>query len=324
MKNVIIKLIIVGVLLVFGLNFIFVSRREMLSNTQNRHYAKALTNACVDGLQNATPGLTDVFNTPEKRETALAFFYDGLLRGLSTYTGEAEYIADNTPFVIMVDNDGFYISYNAGFDKFITEYRKADGTIISRDDIDKTTAITGLNTWSENVNGYIVRFFLNDQVQVITPSNEIYEGKRSEVYAKYPVLTCLSSEASFEEEKRYVIIGQIEDEINYLLNSQPVDVNSYYEAYVTTLSQLPKSDFARMMSTPCLISFYQGEVRVVRETTLNAYAYASSEVVKPKMFYTNGDLYYRYEDGITGDSYGTMTECAKAGATPDISAMWDN
>ncbi len=310
-------------LFVFGVGWRLNTKREISFNTGNRQYSVILADACVDAMKETEPGLTDVFNTKEKRERSLDAFYLSLSRGLNknldVYRNS---IIEMTPFVLLIDNDGFYISYNAAFDEYMTKFYSG-GTEISPDSTDVINTMTNLNTWSEIIDSHTVRFYLNDHVQVLTPTNELYDGTLSEVSSELPGLAILQDRNAFEEERRYVITTAVEDEINYLLNSQPMSVGKYYKGYVASMSQSIGEDWHRLLVRPCVISFLQGDIERNGENTLNVYAYAGGEVIKSKLFYGQGDLYYKY-DGTTGNNFGTMRNLAEKGYNPDLSAMWDN
>lgn len=313
---------IMGVLLFFVVGWRYTTKREIAYNNGNREYGVILANACVDGMKDTEPGLTDVFNTSAKRERALKGFYTSILKGLALDNGvREEFIKEKTPFVILVDNDGFYISYNAAFDEYMTAFIDDTGNEVSPDSTDVLSTLTGLNTWSEDIDGNIVRFYLNDHVKVVTASNRTYEGTRAEVLSHID-LECLRTKEAFETEKRYVIIQSIETEINFLLNSQPINEGKYFKAYGVTIPQSEGEYWHRLIKRPCLISFLQGDTERNKLNTLNVYAYAGGEVIKSKLYYGSGNLYYKY-DG-SSDNFGTMRDMAEKGYNPDVTAMWDN
>ncbi|MBR4795726.1 MAG: hypothetical protein IK050_04740 [Lachnospiraceae bacterium] len=317
------SLFIITVLFVFFVGWQYATTPEINYNRANKQYGVVIANACVDGMKNTDPGLTDVFNTSAKREKALNSFYRSLLKGLNKSIGVRDYaVKEQTPFVLLIDNDGFYVSYNAVFDEYMTSFIDGAGNKINPDSADvELSTVTSLNTWSENIDGNVVRFYLNDHVKVITPDNKIYDGTREEVLSKVDI-DCLKTVEAFETEKRYVIIQALEDEINFLLNSQPINAGKYYRAYAVTLPQSEGEDWHRLLKRPCLISFLQGKTSNNRENVLNVYGYAGGEIIKSKLFYGSGDLYYKYDGG--SDNFGTMRDMAEMGLNPDVTAMTDN
>ncbi len=304
-----------------------VNQENVAVTTSNKDYSMIITNACYDAIKTIDTNKTRVFETKGARKDALDVCYKTILKGLDIDNGlNDEFIKEKTPFVILVDTDGFYLSYNTRFDKAMTVGLT-----------DSISACTGLNTWSEDYSGYKVRFFLNDYIEVITPDNKSIKGNLEEVSAMVPALTFLSNPKAYDEEKRYCVIHCMEDEINYLLNTQSINTGSWRMGYSVSLSEICGEDWSRMLKNPTIISFLQGPNKNNFTQGVNIYGYAASEETRGQLYYAEDGLYYRAEDDIYEDvesddngttiitrqmneNVGNMLNLAQKGNNPDITA----
>ena len=322
--TLVILFVFIGIYYMYSL----VSQKTVASSTSNKEYSSFIATACHDAIKTVDLNKTFVFEEEKDRKIALNTLYKTLLKSLRMDNGlNDEYIKEKTPFVILVDNNGFYLSYNTAFDE--------DMTIGEPEGI---SACTGLNTWSKTISGNTVRFYLIDYIEVMTSSNIKYKGTVSEVYKKMEEdgtpFTLLAS-SDFEEIKNDCIIKSMEDEINYLLNTQGINIGSWRMGYSVSLSENRGEDWTRMLKNPTIISFLQGKTERNMTLTLNIYGYSASEITKGQLYYSEGGLYYRATDNlyttetvedngvrITTKKYkeniGTMEELAEKGNDPDI------
>lgn len=338
--------VLIFIALLFGF-FVFYRYQNQLSlnyERTNTEYAQALTAACQDAAKTIkVSNLTDsdgVWRTEEDLKHTLDIFYETLSRNFG-YSGEmlGEQMKEKTPFVILVDIDGFYISFNAVFDDF---NNASIPTVF-----DGTNVITDINTWTETRSNSIVRYYLNDYVQVTASNNKLYEGDRTDVYnelASAGVLTSgllyLNNEAQFDEAKNHVIVNKIEAEINYFVNTQVINVSKYFTGYNITLSEIPGEEWSRMIKNPSIISFLQGPQQQFGGKTFNVYAFAGGELTNKTMYFIEGTLYYPYDgnvqetvtttlvngvpvtittythNGVPVTNVYTLEQCVELGATP--------
>lgn len=332
--------------LVFFMWHSYVAQKTISYNTTNKEYSIALATACHDAVKGLKTEYCDndgIF-TSKMREESLKRFYDSLARSMGvddTYLEES--LVDKTPFVIFIDNTGFYISYNANYDEEGLDDASA---------YEKPNVMTNLNTWSENRSGIKVRYYLSDWVDVIFPNGTMYSGTRQDVYAKsgnHYLLAYLNDDADFDKNKRDVIIKRIENVINHILNTQVVNVDRYATGYQVSLPQITGEEWSRMLKNPTVISFLQGKQVNMENQLLNIYGYAAGEITEENMYQIKGNYYYpvdtngiektvetviengqtitviKYkESGSNINNFGNMLECAEQGKNPDITAYSRN
>lgn len=338
--------VLIFIVLLFGF-LVFYRYQNQLSlayERTNTEYAQALTAACNDAAKTIkTSNLTDsdgVWETKDDINHTLEVFYETLSRNFG-FSGEmlSETMKEKTPFVILVDIDGFYISFNAVFDDF-------DNANIPSN-FDGHNVITDINTWTEKRGSSIVRYYLNDYVQVTASNNKLYEGDRSDVFKELSSAGVLSSdlaylnnETLFDEAKNHTIVNKLESEINYFVNTQIVNVSKYFTGYNITLSEVPGEDWSRMIKNPSVISFLQGQQQHFGGKTFNVYAFAGGELTNKTMYFIEGTLYYPYDgnvqetttttvingvtvpittythNGVPVTNVYTLEQCVKLGATP--------
>lgn len=179
------------------------------ASTLNTEYADKLAAACTDAA--ATIDMSEIENEgaawhkDTKKNETLDVFYTTLGYGFNKkYLKENDDLEIFTPVVCMIDMDGFYISHDYIFDKE-SGVKMADehGNELSDAEKYKSNApisgLTSLNTWSKvfrkNTREYLVRFYLNDYVEVTIMSDildtsgkslqgkTIY-GEREDVYTE--------------------------------------------------------------------------------------------------------------------------------------------
>lgn len=276
--------------------FEIVSSRTTTSSVTQNEYSHDLAEACYDAAKTIkTENYAinkGVWREKEDIETTLDVFYTTLSRSFA-YNKEIgeEYMKEKTPIVMIIDIDGFYISYNAAFDT----YGNSDLNPLYRE----PDVITDINTWSENYGGSIVRYYLTDYIDVTTPGNVVYSGRREDVVNKMSLAGALNSniafladEARFEEHKNHSIIQKCEDTINYFINTQRINVNRYLTGYNVSLTETKGESWQRMIQNPTVVAFMQGKQDAVNGNFLNEYAFAAGELTYSKLYFIEGDYYY--------------------------------
>lgn len=343
MHNIVI--IVLGVFFVGLLWFNWNNQKAVSYNRTNIEYANKLASACYDAAQTIDAenmgNEKGVWSSLPKRLYTLEIFYKSLAKNVDRDNDvQAVSMPEYTPFVILVDTNGFYISYNACFDEY--------GNGIVPDDMDQLNSISNLNTWVENYGNTTVRYYLNDFVDVTLADGTFYTGLRENVYQELPdaakaKLPFLASKESYGEYRINVVARTMEDVMNYYLNTQIINHSEYNTGYDITLPETIGEDWSRMLLHPTVISFMQGDQKYVDGRVLNIYAYAAGELnTRYRYFIINGEYYCidkdmaeqieystdekgivsAYYKGTQIDGfYNSMEECAKYGAVPSLQAF---
>jgi len=289
----------------------YVTQRSSAYNRTNIEYANSLTTACHDAAKtintdNLAPN-EGVWQTRADMNYTLDIFYETLSRNFGE-SGEmlAEIMKEKTPIVVLVDTDGFYINFNAAFDKY--------GNAVVSPAYEKANVITSINTWTDKYGSYIVRYYLSDYIQITTNNGTVYSGDRKDVYkamssagAMSSSITFIADDTKFSEYKNVVIAKKLEDQINYFLNTQFINVNEYFTGYNVTIPALSGEEWARLIKSPTIISFMQGNQETLNGNMLNVYAYASGELTPKHLYFIHDNYYYRLDSDLVVTNSTTMT-----------------
>ncbi len=295
-----------GAIIFFNINL--QGKAEIL----NTEYANKLAAACHDAA--ATIQKTEIDNygsawsRQEKRKETLDVFYDTLAYSFNAeYSTKFDEIVLYTPVVCLIDIDGFYISYNVVFDE--TGYVDIPANAMDRN------AVLPINTWSApcpGSSGYIIRYRLNDNVDVITDENRVYSGERNEVFARIKadkerilagyhaddlneLKNLLTNDEVFVKERNNLIIRQINSQIEYYINQHNTIGDGYEQKYTFTMPEVSGEDWARLLENPTVISFLQGRSAKLKNRLLNVYSLAGGELAKEyHYFITNENGYKEY------------------------------
>ncbi len=299
---------------------------------ENREYAVWLTSACYDAAKTlnteSVQNAAGVWSDSSARSKTLNAFYKSLSNNLSTEQN-MNVVIGNTPFVILVDNDGFYISYNAGYDNY--------GNAEVPADLDTINVVSALNTYTEKTEGHTIRYYLNDFVSVTLSNGSFYDGMRWEVYEKLPdraksQLQFLADKDAYAENRTHAVVLRIEEVINYYLNTQKNITSAYNTGYNVTLPEITGEDWSRMLKKPSIISFAQGRQLGINHHRLNVYAFSGGELTDSLHYFIVNGMYYRYDRDVTlslqadgsysymglpiDGFYESMEEAAMTGAMP--------
>lgn len=324
----------------------YVTQRSSAYNRTNTEYANSLTAACHDAAKTINIDNLEsnegVWRTKDEMYHTLNIFYETLSRNFGE-SGEmlADTMKEKTPIVVLVDTDGFYINFNAAFDDY-------NNAIVSNA-YEEANVITDINTWTDMCGSYIIRYYLSDYIQVTTSNGTVYAGDRHNVYKALTNAAALSSDITFiadddkfNEYRNVTVAKKLEEQLNYFLNTQYINVNEHFTGYNITIPALSGEEWARIVKSPTIISFMQGNQEALNGNMLNVYAYASGELTAKHLYFIDGDYYYRLDGNsvvtntttmtINGTTttiteylfngtpitrfYTSMEECAAAGAVP--------
>ncbi len=326
----------------FGIN------QDRTSTVVNEEYANMLTIACHDTVKTADLELikTGVWPTEESRQSALAAFYSTL-----AYCMNNEYMEEEKsnhlfiPSVVLIDVDGYYVSYNSALDDkgnvYIgtsssgNEYSRwmsmADSTggdiIANKNAYKEGVTISPINTWTAQYGDYTVRFYLNDEMSVIysdasgktyvqkgTPEKLkkefeqlVKEGKivdstldgvapnRNTADTRCSFRQLLTDSGKFDREKSYVIVSQINNEVEYYINYHNAFAEENDIPYSYTMPDIKGESWHRLLKNPTAIAFMQGRQMQTGKQFTNVYALSGGELVKQHKYYITeegGKLYY--------------------------------
>lgn len=316
--------IIIFLALVLGI-FVFyeiVTFRTTSSSITNNEYATAVSSAAYDAAktiktENYEAG-RGVWRTQNDRLKTIGTFYSSIARsfGYNAEIGEI-YMKEKTPFLALVDIDGFYISYNASFDDY--------GNSVVPDAYDTPDVLTEINTWSKAYGSTNIRYYLTDYIDV-TAGNVVYSGRREAVVSELSrngllvsQISFLADETQFTEERNYIIVKRLEETINYIINTQMIAVNPYLTGYNVTLVKAEGEDWQRMINNPTVMAFMQGEQNVVNGNVLNEYAFAAGELTASKMYFIEGPFYYALDGNQV---VKTTTSVITNGGDPVVSTVY--
>ena len=283
----------------------FKTQRSSSYSRTNIEYANSLTAACHDAAKTIRMDLLGeyqgVWRLKSARERTLNMFYDTLSRNFgSISTVLEEEMKEKTPIVVLVDVDGFYISYNAKFDEY--------GNSVTPFTYEQVDVVSSLNTWAERSGTAVVRYYLSEYVDVTLADGTIWSGNRKTVYNNLvdagrliSDLVYLNNADEFQERKQNCIAAKLEKQINYYLNTQMINVSRYNTGYNVTMPASIGEDWARMTKNPTIIAFMQGNQEQTTGRVLNVYAYCAGEL-------TNANVYFIYDGYYYPISMATKTD----------------
>ena len=271
-------------------------------NTQNVEYSSKLTAACYDAAQTMNTDNVEkfgcVWNDEDDLNRTLTVFYNSLVYSFNwDNQGRVDEMALYTPVVCLVDINGYYISHNVVFD--------TSGMVQIPSDAEKRNGLTTLNTWTKNYGGVLLRYFLNDNVEVYALDGTIYSGNRKDVYQtlteKLPGSTevtemgFLVDDDVFNANKNEIIVREINDQCEYYINRHNVIGDSYENQYTFTMPEIAGEDWARLLKNPTMISFLQGYSSKADNRYLTIYALGGGELVRNYHYFIEGTEYHCIE-----------------------------
>ncbi len=182
---IIIFLIIFGC---FGMFAFYKTNLNSQTEIAETEYANALAVACHDAartiqVEKAEEG---VWSNSADRNYTLNTFYNTLNFCFNTeYTEKSDETKKYTPIVCLIDNNGYYLSYNTVLDHTESVYIQDESGSVqdaysfhSKTEANKDKNVkayyesmitTPINVWVESYGQYKVRFYLNDLIDIVTP-----------------------------------------------------------------------------------------------------------------------------------------------------------
>ncbi len=311
------SMIFIVVFMSLFLPFAVYTHFDALTTQVSEETREDLTNASFDAMQAVTLIDGKAFSTTAQRSEALDTFYRSLAAsyGFVADGGEHETVlTSRIPFVALIDTDGVYVTTSK-------EYRSwgADNA--------QTYKTTPITTYSEsyliNSHQYIVQFKLDNTAVIYKDGEKIGDGTYKELvkHLDHSVVTdfnsvskILTSKKAFLEEKQIVITNVVSRAVeNYIneyiasnntkLNSSKTGYNTHGTSYRVVIPLSHESDFANALSSPTIISFYQGDQIQTGDTYTMSVALAGGELgISDKYYITKeGNTYY----------YHSSTECSR-------------
>lgn len=257
-----------------------------IANERNIAYSNKLTSACYDAAQTMKTDNIEkygcIWNDEDDLCDTLDVFYNSLVYSFNWDTmGRVDEMALYTPVVCLIDVNGYYISHNVVFD--------TTGMVQIPSDAEKRNGLTALNTWSKTYSGVIMRYFLNDNVEIYTLAGKKYSGNRKEVYkllqeelpgsTEEAALAFIINDDEFSSEKNSVIIQEINKQCEYYINRHNIIGDNYEMQYTFEMPEVAGEDWSRLVENPTIISFLQGYSTQTSNNMLNIYALGGGELV---------------------------------------------
>lgn len=323
-----------------------VAKNAQLNNDYSNYLITA-TKSAVDAAATGNTSGTYIFDTTEKRKSAVDAFYKTLKQCFNyEYSTYEPMVYTYVPCVVLVDTDGFYIEYGEDYDEPNGSYATYD-------------IISPIHKWSRSYSpgnsadvGYefYVEFHLDDTIEIVFIRNNekvtTYSGYYADVYDQLcrdktkiksmttgdPIVASnldqlLSDYKMFYNEKKEIIISEIQSQLEYYINTKTETNNQYSRyQYQFTLPKVTGQDWARMVDAPTILSFMQGPQTEYGTSSFNIYALAGSEMEFDYIYYlkdVDGSVYYHLpecahlsDEDTEGMRGYTMEGAAKMGAYP--------
>lgn len=298
---------------------------------------KSVQSACMSAIESTNKTQNLVFDTDEELLNARKAFWFSYCRSNGYYaidSGSKNY-ATNTivkenyfleiesaakfevPFVIYVDRDGYYVEY--------TRLVKNNGSKEYQLFLSEKQSF--VRSYSDANDRYVVTYRLDGRISVVSGRyGKSVEGTYEECYEKLgrpDALSFMETKNSYWEEHDLVLTDILSDKINYYVNTHNTDNKLERKYYFAMPSET--SEFGRMLRTPCVISFSQGNQSTIQNT--NSYGFAGASIEKERMYYSyyartiddETELFYTNDKNVAPDNVnaGSMRDLAKQGAIPD-------
>ncbi len=280
------------------------------ANTTNIEYANKLTSACYDAAKTMNSENIDrygkVWNDADDLNETLTVFYNSLVYSFDwDNEGRVDEMSIYTPVVCMIDYDGYYISHNVVFN--------TTGTVTIPSDADKRNGLTSLNTWTKSYSGVLLRYYLNDNVEVYCLDGSVYSGNRIDVYkdiltdkpgsTEASVLDFIADDEKFNSEKNELIVREINEQCEYYINQHNILGSNDDYTYTFEMPEIEGEDWNRLLQNPTVISFLQGYSSSADNKLLNVYALGGGELITPYHYFIYDDEYHciEMESDVTKD-----------------------
>jgi len=336
---IIVFFIIFGCFSIFTFYSIDIESQAGIANTE---YANVLTAATQDAastisIENAKDG--GVWMSEAARKNTLNTFYTTLKYGFNfEYTARANEVYIYTPVVCLIDNNGYYISYNSSFDDSGNTVRPTESFDREAKAWTETMTTSPLITWAKDYGNFTVRFYLDDTMEITLPTGEIFKDKQENILIKleehfkkdgysttvlethyifegmdsYSIKDLIENkDGIYEREKNELIIRKINEEVEYYINHQNLWAKDLDIPYSFTMPEIASEDWHRLLTNPTVISFLQGVQAKTQSGYINVYALAGGEITKELKYYITehlGRKTYHFLDGKCPDHTVEFTE----------------
>lgn len=327
--------------IIFGCMTLFVFygvNLDSKAKTTNIQYADTLTSACYDASRTIEreSGSDGAWEKESAREKTLETFYSTLEFCFNTeFTLNADETHRYTPVVCLIDNNGYYISYNSTFDDYGNVYINGEvsakyNTKSSAPDKKayyESMTVSPINTWTKAYNDYIVRFYLDDTIEIIEPNGNVVKDKKNKIieifdkrlkdggdealragYELYKINAAEDDEirtlgdllkgtylingesvSMYDYEKAEIIVSIINTEVDYYINNQNPLAAGNEVPYEFTMPDIAGEDWHRLLENPTVISFLQGRQASTGREFANVYSLAGGELAISNRYYITGE-----------------------------------
>lgn len=273
-------------------------------------YSQYLTNACMAATADSDISDGLAYNTEEERSRAVDNFYEtlSLCLNVKNTTSQME-VPYYVPAVILIDNDGFYVSYN--------DYDGSQYHLVT----------TTLNVYEKSYGDLNVRFFLDGRYDIINTGTGSYEHymNAETAYSAYPALSFLATPQEEARERAVVAVNAVQAQAQYYINYHNTYIHLYKASYTFTMPKIAGEDWANLMDSPGVLSFLQGIKMSYGKGHVNIYSLAGSRISKSEKYFlqeaSDGTAYYHaagcpYLSSEPARVFTTMEEAAAYGAWP--------
>jgi hypothetical protein len=289
---------------------------DAITTEATKEIRSDMTSAAFDAMKAVNMKDDHAFKTKAERSEALDAFYTSLASayGLPAAGGLAQnQLTSHIPFVALIDNDGVYVSY----DKDYNTWGNTDK---------HTYKITPITTFSENYTiskdeQYIIQFELNGSATVYYNGIKLCNGTYKEIKKDLEDIKAknkdgknaidnihfLATEDLFDIEKQVVVTNVITRTVENYMNKEIASnqktfdnsmtgYNLHNAQYSVSIPQDTRADFANALTSPTIISFYQGEQTKNGDRYVMSVALAGGELGQVERYYitksSDGTLYY--------------------------------
>lgn len=289
------------------------------STIAETQYANMIAAACHDAAKTIPQeNMEDnsVWNNYYEKEYTVNTFYNTLAYCFNAeYTSYAPEIKMYTPVVVLIDNNGYYIAFNSAFDKYTTTWEETAD--MDAKSMKETITVSALNAWTTTYggnNGFVVRFFLNNTVELTLPDGSVICDKREVVIDKlntllekglieeellvkpividdsglnrYSILEFLDNKDGIYDKERYnFIIDNINTEVEFYINNHNLTVRGKDIQYNYEMPYISKEEWHRLLEHPTVISFLQGIQTPTQGQYYNIYAIGGGEYAPERQYY---------------------------------------
>jgi hypothetical protein len=286
------------------------------ASQNNDQIRNAMTDAAYDSMQAVQKVDGYAFRTDPQKKAVLDGFYASLASSYGYTSNTNQVILQSyIPFVAMADNDGVYVCYSKDY-----------GSWNSGQYLYNTTPLASYSETYSVSNGkqYAVQFYLNG-------SSSVYENGKLIATGDYPHVVSIlnkdypdsilslpfykqgsndeqkkTQQNQFNEECRMVVTNVITRTVEQYMNKGLDDsgnngfirnggndgYNRHNIQYSIKIPQGDRESWARALTSPTVISFWEG-VQVDTGTSVTVqYALTGGELDKQQKYYVDGNGYY--------------------------------